>query len=86
MYEKYLKERFHKSGLSLSGYTEAGLLSAAANIALESEDKIRFQGYLNKALGDVANKREKYSLIENSLQQFVPVDMKEYFKSEEDVS
>lgn len=86
LYEKYLKERFHKSGLSLSGYTEAGLLSAAANIALESEDKIRFQGYLNKALGDVANKREKYSLIENSLQQFVPVDMKEYFKSEEDVS
>lgn len=32
LYEKYLKERFHKLGLSLSGYTEAGLLSAAANI------------------------------------------------------
>lgn len=86
LYEKYLKERFHKSGLSLSGYTEAGLLSAAANIALESGDNIRFQGYLNKALRDVANRREKYSLIENSLRQFVSVDMKEYFKSEKDAS
>ncbi|MGP8291623.1 hypothetical protein ACT3OH_15270 [Vreelandella zhanjiangensis] len=85
LYEKYLQERFHKSGLSLSGYTEAGLLSAAANIALELGDKVRFEGYLNKALGDVSNKREKYSLIEKSLQQFVPVDMNEYFKSEGDV-
>ncbi|WP_404840093.1 hypothetical protein [Aeromonas media] len=86
LYEEYSKKRFHKSGLSLSGYTEAGLLSAAANIALESEDIIRFQGYLNKALGEVSNRREKYSLIENSLQKIVPVDMKEYFKSEGDVS
>ena len=38
LYGKYLQERFHKSGLSLSGYIEAGLLSAA-NIALKSGDE-----------------------------------------------
>ncbi len=83
LYEKYLQERFHKSGLSLSGYTEAALLSAAANIALKLGEGTRFQGYLNKALAEVANKKEQYSLIENSLQKLSPVDMAKYFMTEE---
>lgn len=79
LYEKYLQERFHNFGLSLSGYTEAGLLSAAANIALKSGDIIRYNRYLSSALAEVANQKEIYSLIENSIQTSSPVDMNKFF-------
>lgn len=67
LYEKYSNERFHKFGLSLSGYTEAGLLSATANLALKLNDTERFNNYLNKALPEVSNRRDKYTLLEKSI-------------------
>ncbi len=79
IYEKYLKERFYKSGLSLSGYTDAALLSAAANIALSNNEIKKFEFYLNKALPEVVNKRNKYSLIEEALTKKEKVDLKAYF-------
>ena len=48
--------------------------------------KIRFQGYLNKALGEVANKRDQYSMIEYSLHSSSLVDMEKYFMLGEDSS
>lgn len=79
LYKSYSKERFHKYGLSLSGYTEAALLLAAANVALENNDIDRYEKYLRVALPEVANYRDKYNMINDSMKQKEFVNLSEYF-------
>lgn len=85
-YSKYLRERFYKSGLSLSGYTEAALLSAAANIAFDSGDKDRFEGYLNQALCEVASNPEKTDLIKSAIQDIKPVNIDVFLQKKNESS
>lgn len=75
VYESYLKQRFHKGGLSLPVFTEAVLLSAAANIALGLQDIERFNAYLNFALSEISSEKETYDIIESSLSDFIQVDI-----------
>lgn len=75
VYESYLKQRFHKGGLSLPAFTEAVLLSAAANIALGLQDIERFNAYLNFALSEISSEKETYDIIESSLSNFIQVDI-----------
>lgn len=78
-YAKYNKERFYKGGLTLSGFTDAGLLAAAANIALVEDNIEKFEYYLNQALSEIANNRAKFLLIETSLKNREEVNLKVYF-------
>ncbi|RZP74483.1 hypothetical protein D8T52_16680 [Vibrio vulnificus] len=82
-YQCYLKKRFHKHGLSLSSYIEAALLCAAANIALSSGDKERYQKYLDSALEEAASDPKNTTLILKALENTESIDMKAYFELEE---
>ncbi|HHY0446056.1 TPA: hypothetical protein ACVU4T_002986 [Vibrio parahaemolyticus] len=82
-YQCYLKKRFHKHGLSLSSYIEAALLCAAANIALSSGDKERYQKYLDSALEEAASDAKNTTLILKALENTESIDMKAYFELEE---
>lgn len=82
-YEDYLQKRFHKHGLSLSSYIEAALLCAAANIALSSGDKERYQKYLDLALEETASDPKNTTLISKALEKTESIDMKSYFEPEE---
>lgn len=82
-YQCYLRKRFHKHGLSLSSYIEAALLCAAANIALSSGDKERYQKYLDSALEEAASDAKNTTLILKALENTESIDMKAYFELEE---
>lgn len=82
-YQCYLKKRFHKHELSLSSYIEAALLCAAANIALSSGDKERYQKYLDSALEEAASDPKNTTLILKALKNSESIDMKAYFELEE---
>lgn len=82
-YKDYLRKRFHKHGLSLSSYIEAALLCAAANIALSSGDKERYQKYLDSALEEAASDPKNTTLILKALENTESIDIKSYFELQE---
>ncbi|QIZ78746.1 hypothetical protein [Ferrimonas lipolytica] len=84
-YSEYNKKRFHKSGLSLSAFTEAALLCAAANNALEKRDLSRFSKYLSLAIEESASNLENSKLISQALKNQEEVDINKYFDVQQSV-
>jgi hypothetical protein len=81
-YDEYNNKRFHKGGLSLSAFTEAALLCAAANNALEKNDMSRFSKYLSLAIEESASDLDNSRLISQALKNQEGVDINKYFDTQ----